>query len=180
MATPAPPADPVDVSRYMIISKWIRKHVIRVRVEWNTRKKVLFCEKRLLERRGANEPDSDSRTTGQIAYRVDTLQLECDVMQWEIRYLTHVYNARSGKATHITAAENAMAKLHELRVESLGTITDADLSNNTKLTVVIQSPEGEKTVFKNGGGVKAIADRYMAKYKWELDILALCRAGKYT
>ena len=57
--------------------------------------------------------------------------------------------------------------------------TEADLAEDTRFMVVVSDSEDEQSVYKNGGGVKAIADLYMARHTLETSMLALCRVGAY-
>jgi hypothetical protein len=182
---------PVNLTEELIDSKSMRENVLMHTNTWKERKTHLKRDKWLLELRETTATlgehgnvvpvvfNPDPRTTEQIRDCITFIESECDIMQYEIRFLTHVYNARSGKAAHITMAAEAMKQLHVLRVDALEKITEADLLDDTKVIAVLESSEGEPSIHKNGGGVKAIADRYMHRYTWETTVLALCRAGKY-
>jgi|AACY02.5.fsa_nt_gi hypothetical protein len=184
-----PPPGPI-ICGDTIDSKEIREYVVRHTATWTERKETLSRDTNLLKLRLAVAAinvgnavvftsNADPRTTDQLESCIRMLTVECAVMKWELRFLTHIYNARSGKAAHIKAAAVAMARLHSKRVEALETVTEADLAEDTQLMAVVANNEGEQSVYRNGGGVKAIADRYMIRHAWEKSVLALCRAGAY-
>jgi len=176
-----------------IDSKQIQAYVIKHTSSWVARKEVLNRNKNLLQLRvmvAALKAETntrvvtsnpDPRSTAQLQSCISMLTVECSVMKWELRFLTHIYNARRGKSADIAAAARSMARLHDKRIDALETVTEADLSQDTDLVAVVAADhEGKSSTFFNGGGVKAIADRYMFRQKWEKDVLALCQAQRFT
>ena len=186
MSQPAGPISSGTVISSAKMHTYVTKHMIR----WTERKETLTVDRDLLQLRlavAAIEKEAntvvvtqnaDPRTNEQLRTSIRMLKVECSVMKWELRFLTHIFNARKGKAADIDAAAAAMAGLHEKRVEALETITEADVSSDMDLMAIISTGSGQ-SVHKNGGGVRAIADQYMFRHQWESEILALCRAGAY-
>ena len=189
-ATPGPPG-PI-ICGTTIDSKQIHVYVVKHTASWAARTEALVRDKSLLQLREMvaaleNETNTrvvtsnpDPRSTAQLRSCIRMLTVECSVMKWELRFLTHVYNARRGNATDVAAAASSMARLHDKRIEALELVTEADLSDDTDLVAVVADAEGNSTAHINGGGVVAISDRYMFRHAWEKDVLALCQARRYT